>query len=323
MLIIVPLTTARNTTDASRARTQVVFWDLEEGTRFRLLRGVVTMRANAGGFGNVDGDDSLFCHFSRCRYGDHSCYVLFMKAIDSSLYSKIVVLTGAGVSVASGLPTYRGPEGLWQNDDIALYAIGETFRRDPLAVWNAFGEIRAKVLEAEPNPAHYAIAEFERGLDDDQDFLLITQNVDGLHQLAGTQNIVELHGNVMRTKCSREKCPSKPFHDERSEFSRLPICQTCGEVLRPDIVLFGEMIPADASHRTKHGLYDCDLFVAVGTSGTVTPAANFVRSADYEGARTILVNLEAMDPPNPHFQEEYLGRAETLLPRLLGSTGNS
>jgi NAD-dependent deacetylase len=241
-----------------------------------------------------------------------------MESLDASQYSKIVVLTGAGVSVASGLPTYRGPEGLWQNEEIALYAVGETFQRDPLSVWNAFGEIRALVLEAEPNAAHYALAEFEQQLRDDQDFLLVTQNVDGLHQTAGSDEIVELHGNVFRTRCTRQRCPSQPFYDEQSVFTRLPICQTCGEILRPDIVLFGEMIPAEASHRTKHGLRDCDLFIAVGTSGTVTPAANFVRSADYEGARTILVNLEAMDPHNPYFQEEYLGRAETLLPELLG-----
>lgn len=240
-----------------------------------------------------------------------------MEPIDASQYSKIVVLSGAGVSVASGLPTYRGPEGLWQNDDIALYAVGETFQRDPLSVWNAFGEIRAKVLQADPNPAHHALARFESSLDDDQEFLLITQNVDGLHQAAGSQNIVELHGNVFRTTCTRERCPSEPFYDEQSEFTRLPICQTCGEILRPDIVLFGEMIPPEASQRTKHGLRDCDLFIAVGTSGTVTPAANFVRSADYEGARTVLVNLEEMDPHNPYFQEEYLGRAEELLPTLL------
>lgn len=240
-----------------------------------------------------------------------------MTKLDVAKYRKIVVLTGAGVSVASGLPTYRGPEGLWQNEEIALYAIGETFQRDPLGVWNAFGEIRAKVLEASPNAAHYALADLEQSLGDDQEFTLITQNVDGLHQAAGSRNVLELHGNVFRTRCTRERCPSEPFWDERTTFSRVPICEVCGAVLRPDVILFGEMLPAEAEHGSKRALRNCDLFIAVGTSGTVTPAANFVMAANYEGARTILVNLEPTDPPNPYFDEEILGRAEELLPRLL------
>lgn len=238
--------------------------------------------------------------------------------IDLNNYHHIVVLTGAGVSVASGLPTYRGPEGLWQNEDIALYAVGETFQRDPLSVWNAFGEIREKVLAAKPNAAHEALARLESRLEFNQDLTIITQNVDGLHQAAGSSRVIELHGNVLRTRCTREKCPSEPFHDERTSFNRLPICEVCGGVLRPDIILFGEMLPASAEHRSKLALRHADLFIAVGTSGTVTPAANFVRSASYAGAFTLLVNLEPMEPHNPYFDAELLGRAEEILPILLG-----
>jgi NAD-dependent deacetylase len=164
-----------------------------------------------------------------------------------------------------------------------------------------------------------ALAEWEAALAPHQEFLLVTQNVDGLHQCAGSKNVVELHGNVMFTRCSNASCYLDVYRDEQSHLNAVPICPKCGSVLRPNVVLFGEEIPALPSWTVKRALRDCDLFVAVGTSGLVTPAANYVRGAEYAGARTILVNLEPMAQPNPAFKEQYLGPAEKVLPELLAN----
>jgi NAD-dependent deacetylase len=146
----------------------------------------------------------------------------------------------------------------------------------------------------------------------------VTQNVDSLHQRAGSRQVVELHGNIAITRCSREQCDLPRFVDHEAHSDRVPCCPKCGGVLRPDVVLFGEAIPALASWHVKRALRDCDLFIAIGTSGLVTPAADYVRSAEYAGARTILVNLEKQLRRNPAFQEEYFGKAEEILPALLG-----
>lgn len=240
-----------------------------------------------------------------------------MEAIPLDQYRKIVVLTGAGVSVASGLPAYRGPDGLWKDEEIAAYAMAETWREDPLGVWRMFGGFRGEIQPAEPNPAHVALSRFEHASSGDRTLTVITQNVDGLHQKAGSRNVVELHGNLHHTRCTNHSCESEPFLDRQTEFDELPTCKVCGQNLRPHVVLFGEWLPPDAERAAKLALRDCDLFIAVGTSGTVTPAANYVRSANYEGARTIMVNIEPMDPPNPYFDREMLGRAEEVLPELL------
>jgi NAD-dependent deacetylase len=177
--------------------------------------------------------------------------------------------------------------------------------------------MREPVLRAKPNAAHLALAKWEASLLPGQELLVITQNVDGLHQRAGSTNVVELHGNILITKCSDEACALVPYRDEAAHTDVLPECRLCGAALRPEVVLFGEELPALPSWTAKRALRDCDLFIAVGTSGLVTPAANYVRAAEYAGARTVFVNLEAMNPPNPAFKEQYLGPAETVLPWLL------
>jgi NAD-dependent deacetylase len=240
-----------------------------------------------------------------------------MKHIDFSKYKSIVALTGAGISVASGLRPFRGPGGIWEEVDVERYGNKGILRTEPHAVWKLFGSLRTLLQTAEPNAAHLALAKLEHNLKAHQQFLLITQNIDGLHQKAGSQNVVELHGTVRRTRCSNETCSSEPFIDSNPHERQLPLCQICQSPLRPDIVLFNEEIPPDASWHAKRALRDCNLFIAVGTSGTVSPASNYVRSADYAGARTILVNLEPMNPKNPYFKEEYLGKAEEVLPTLI------
>lgn len=269
-------------------------------------------------------------------------------AINPGKFKSIVVLTGAGISAASGLRTYRGPGGLWNEGQTAKFSTAEGFAEDPEGAWQFWGGLRAVALAAEPNAAHLALAEFERRLTEknseaavaaekvnsglteltsltgengqqNRKFTIITQNIDNLHQRAGSRNVVELHGNGFRTRCSNRACPSalKPFSDLSSHSQGAPRCQ-CGSYQRPDIVLFNEELPAEAEWHAKRAMRDCDLFIAVGTSGTVFPAASFVDWAKYAGARTVLVNLEKMETPNRAFDQEILGPAEEILPALLG-----
>jgi NAD-dependent deacetylase len=235
--------------------------------------------------------------------------------INTSKYSRIVILTGAGISAASGLPTFRGPDGLAQEN--TRWVSDASNLPDSLpGLWQLYGELRRKALEAQPNAAHLALATLQsRAVS--QAVLIATQNVDGLHQRAGSRDVAELHGSALRSRCTNSVCPSQPFEDCVVPDNVVPVCSKCSCPLRPDIVLFNEPLPIDAQWPVKRALRDCDLFLAVGTSGVVSPAADYVRSAAYAGARTILVGLTPMSPPNPYFQEEYIGRAEELLPIML------
>lgn len=240
------------------------------------------------------------------------------EPLDLSTYERVVVLTGAGISVASGLRPYRGPAGLWEeHPEVEKLAYAETARSDLMATWRAFAPMRSQVAKAEPNAAHLALARFE-ARHATKMITIITQNVDGLHRRAGSRNVIELHGNITRTRCDDVACSLEAFQDLEVP-TELPRCPQCGGPLRPDIVLFNEAIPAKGEWLCRRALNECDLFLAIGTSGTVSPAANFVRSAEYAGARTIFINLEPLDPPNPMFHESYLGRAEQQLPQLLGT----
>ena len=179
--------------------------------------------------------------------------------------------------------------------------------------------MRNEISKAKPNAAHYALSELENRLSGETSFTLITQNIDRLHKNAGSRNVVELHGDIFVTRCINKECELKPFEDLNSyEGDGAPICTRCGSYLRPGIVLFNEQIPIDEQWTSKKALRDCDLFIAIGTSGAVSPASNFVRSADYEGARTILINLTEMEPNNPNFREVFLGKAEEVVPELFG-----
>lgn len=240
-----------------------------------------------------------------------------MKPIGLHDYRRIVVLTGAGVSVASGLRPYRGPGGLWEQEGIAELATPRALAERPAEVWRLFGPFRALARAAEPNAGHVALAKAQRALAPGATLCLVTQNVDGLHQRAGSEDVVELHGSLFRTRCSNASCDLPPYADDAAHTDAVPQCPRCGAVLRPDVVLFDELIPAHAEWTVKKALRECDLFLAVGTSGTVSPASNFVRAAEFARARTILVNLEPMEPRHPAFDEQILGRAEELLPSLL------
>lgn len=231
-------------------------------------------------------------------------------------YKRIVVLTGAGISAASGLRTYRGPDGLWEEKDTARMSQKEILETEPEAVWNFFGYFREKILQAKPNAAHIALAECEKQLPSTTSLTILTQNIDGLHQRAGSTTVAELHGSLLRSRCSNRKCSLKAYEDTECHLDRMPICKKCNSMIRPDIVLFGEELSLDAEHLAKKSLRDCDLFFAIGTSGIVQPACSFVEWAKYAGAHTVLVNLEPMEIRNRAFDQEILGRAEEVLPLL-------
>jgi NAD-dependent deacetylase len=237
--------------------------------------------------------------------------------LDLTQYQNIFLLTGAGISVASGLSTYRGPGGLWTKNDVARIADARNLPDSLPDLWRLYRTRREQALNAEPNAAHLAIAAFQaRSQTAAPAFTatLVTQNVDGLHQRAGSQDVLEMHGSAFRSRCWRKNCLSRPF-DDSAIYDETPTCAVCGAFLRPDVVLFGETIPTDVLQQILVGLSSCDLFIAVGTSGVVAPAAEFVRGAAYVGARTINVNVEPSG--NPAFNEEYIGPAEVVLPALL------
>jgi NAD-dependent protein deacetylase/lipoamidase len=227
---------------------------------------------------------------------------------------RVFVLTGAGVSAESGLPTFRGADGLWRGYRVEDVATPEAFRDNPELVWQFYSERRKRHATVYPNNAHRALAELERVLGDR--FFLCTQNVDSLHEQAGSKRIVHMHGRLMQTRCSRESCRSAPFDDERLYLSRveLPSCGKCGALLRPYICWFGE-VPFGMD-RIFQELRKCTLLLTVGSSGVVEPAASFVRMARQTGARALYIGPE--EPANSlFFDEVVLGKAGEVLPEFV------
>ncbi len=230
----------------------------------------------------------------------------------TDIANHIVILTGAGVSVASGLPTYQGPGGLWESADIARLVEARHLPGSLPGLWRLYSERRRVALAAKPNPAHTAIAGLQNIRPDA--VTLLTQNVDGLHQRAGSPAVTELHGSAFRTRCTSPACDLPPFEDMQS-YDAVPLCPQCGSWLRPAVVLFGENLPEAALRQSRSALDQCDLFYAVGTSGVVWPAAAFVQIASQGGAYTVLVNLEA-GSGSAGFDKVILGRAEDVVPGL-------
>lgn len=248
--------------------------------------------------------------------------------VDDDTY--VLVMTGAGVSAESGIPTFRDANGLWEQHRVEDVASPDGFEADPALVWRFYSQRREAAARCAPNPGHLALAALEAKLGDR--FLLATQNVDGLHRAAGNTRVVELHGNLFRTKCSR--CDRPAFEDRASyadgsvggphPVGKLPGCARCEAdgafaLLRPDIVWFGEMLDPRGLQRVaafaaaaggKHFV-----FVAVGTSGLVFPAAGMVDEARRLGADTWLINAEPA--ANTHrFHHFVQGPAGVVLPSL-------
>jgi NAD-dependent deacetylase len=234
--------------------------------------------------------------------------------------TRLVVLTGAGVSAESGIPTFRAAGGLWESYPVEQVASPEGFHRDPKLVWRFYSERRTKARTCEPNPGHRALAAAEDHLQDR--FLLVTQNVDGLHRRAGSRRLIEIHGNLFKARCAH--CRREPFDDERTYGGdNLPLCDVCAAagrtgLLRPHIVWFGEMLDPDHLLQIDAFLQGGGrlVFLAVGTSGAVYPAAGLVSSARQRGAETWLVNAEP--PENVSLFEHFVqGPSGRVLPELL------
>jgi NAD-dependent deacetylase len=197
---------------------------------------------------------------------------------------RVAVLTGAGVSAESGVPTFRASDGLWEGHAIEDVATPTGFRRDPVLVWKFYNARRENLARVRPNPGHFALAALQRKYDD---FTLATQNVDGLHAAAGSVEVVELHGNLRRTRCL--ECGI--IEDRGLEpLAERPVCPHCGGWLRPDIVWFHEMLPVPALSKAMRASETCDVLLVVGTSAVVYPAAEMIPRAG--GKATIIeVNL--------------------------------
>ena len=224
--------------------------------------------------------------------------------------SKIVILTGAGVSAESGVPTFRAADGLWEGHRVEDVATPEAFARDPALV-QAFYDARRDALgQVAPNPAHIALARLDAFWPGD--FLLVTQNVDDLHERAGSKRLHHMHGELKSAWCMR--CGSRNRWE--AALGDAPACPSCGHKgqLRPDIVWFGEM--PYAMQRIEAALLQADLFVSIGTSGNVYPAAGFVDLARHAGAKTIELNLDPSQTSH-RFEESRLGPAGTLVPQLV------
>ncbi len=219
---------------------------------------------------------------------------------------RVVVLTGAGISAESGVPTFRDAGGLWEGHRVEDVATPEAFERRPSVVQKFYDARRAALAAVEPNPAHRALARLEEHLGDD--LLVVTQNVDDLHERAGSGRVLHMHGELLSALCLG--CAGRSRWD--LPLADHPPCPRCGSAeLRPDIVWFGEL--PYGMDRIFDALESCDLFVSVGTSGAVYPAAGFVQAAAAYGARTLELNLQPSDG-STLFDETRLGRAGELVP---------
>lgn len=227
---------------------------------------------------------------------------------------RLFVLTGAGVSAESGIPTFRGQDGLWEGHRIEDVATPQAFERDPELVWRFYSMRRAHAARCVPNKGHLALAQLEERLGDRM--VICTQNIDPLHEAAGSKRVFHMHGQLFQSRCSNRKCKTKPFKDTRiyEKRSHVPSCVECGALLRPHICWFNEspfhmkeVIPA---------IEECTVFLTVGSSGVVQPAASFPLIARQNGARTLYVGLEK--PANAFaFDKVILGPAGEQLPALL------
>ncbi len=225
--------------------------------------------------------------------------------------NRVVVLTGAGVSQESGLRTFRDAQtGLWAQYKPTELASPEAFARDPKLVWDWYAWRREAVKAVRPNAGHYALAKMETCV---PQFTLITQNVDGLHRMAGSQNLLELHGNIQRVRCADCYTFTETWEDDSEA---VPHCKVCGGLLRPDVVWFGEALPRDQLEAAVEAARSCEVFFSIGTSGVVQPAASLAFAAHNRGAVVVEINAEAT-PLTPKADYFLQGKSGELLPQLV------
>lgn len=222
----------------------------------------------------------------------------------------VVVLTGAGTSAESGVPTFRDAQtGLWATYSPEELATPQAFRRNPKLVWDWYAWRRELVAQASPNPGHLALAEWERRA---QQFTLITQNVDSLHQRAGSRQVIELHGNISRVICSQERREITAWADT----DEVPRCPHCQARLRPDVVWFGEGLPPEALTAAYQAAGQADLFLSIGTSGLVQPAASLPLRAIGRGIMTVEINPD-VTPLSAQADFHLAGPSGQILPTLV------
>jgi NAD-dependent deacetylase len=230
---------------------------------------------------------------------------------------RVCVLTGAGVSAESGVPTFRAADGLWEGHRIEDVASPEGFRRDPVLVWQFYNARRANAAAVRPNPGHHALVALEARWGDR--FTLVTQNVDGLHRAAGSRNVLEIHGSLYRTRCLgcgevRDRGLG-PLGDA-------PRCE-CGGRLRPDIVWFGEALPEDVWEAALHAAYECDVLLVVGTSAVVHPAASLVPTAKRGAGHAKVVEVNLTRTEASYLADAGLyGPSGQVLPKLVERLGS-
>jgi NAD-dependent deacetylase len=226
----------------------------------------------------------------------------------------ILALTGAGVSAESGLATFRGPGGLWEGRNPMELATPEAFRDDPATVWRFYAWRRAKAASARPNQAHVALAALERAR---EEFLLVTQNVDGLHERCGSRSVVRLHGTLWRLRCTAEGTESD---DVRADLGELPPRCDCGALLRPAVVWFGESLPPEALERAMRAARGAALVLVIGTSSLVYPAAELPLIGRAAGAYVAEINPETT-PLTAQVDEQLAGPAGEVLPAVVEAVG--
>jgi len=227
---------------------------------------------------------------------------------------RIAVLTGAGASQESGLRTFRDSQtGLWSQYKPEDLASPQAFARDPKLIWDWYAWRPEAVKSVRPNAGHYALVEIEKQI---RQFTLITQNVDGLHRMAGNQNVLELHGNIQRVRCSECYTFTETWGDD-TEF--VPQCAVCGGLLRPDVVWFGELLPRDQLEAAVEAARTCDVFFSIGTSGVVQPAASLAHAARNRGAIVVEINADTT-PLTPKVDYFLQGKSGEILPELVKMT---
>lgn len=239
-----------------------------------------------------------------------------MPTLDLAGARHVVFLTGAGISAASGVITYRGPGGVYTDGRRKRETSLVGYLERPVEeVWGHYGRFRTFLAGTAPNAAHHQLAALEgrAGLR----VSVVTQNVDGLHQRAGSREVVEIHGSVFRVRCQDAACGAPAFEDTTSPGAIPAPCARCGGRVRPDVVLFGELVPSAVKARARALVDSCDLFVAVGTSGSVSSARELLRRARAAGARCVNVNVETRDAVGWEFDQVILGRAEEVLEAAL------
>ncbi|MEZ4702852.1 MAG: NAD-dependent deacylase [Rhodothermales bacterium] len=228
---------------------------------------------------------------------------------------RIAVLTGAGISAESGIATFRDPGGLWSRFRPEDLANVDAFLRKPDLVQRWYAERRRIAAEAEPNAGHRALVDLEAMTDD---FTLITQNVDGLHRRAGSRNVLELHGNINRNYCIACRAPAPEGFADRLAEGAPADCPSCGGFIRPDVVWFGELLPADATEQAFAAARRADVVLSIGTSGVVFPAAQIPLTGRDHGAYAVEINIEPSAIAG-YMDETLIGPAGTVLPELLSA----